>query len=63
MILTFINILSYEQKNAYPWIAALLRDEDIDDSYVNSECSAVLVCVRFLFAILRSSTFFILDRK
>ena len=33
------------QPNAYPWIAALLRDEDIQDGYINSQCSAVLVCV------------------
>ena len=31
------------QANAYPWIAALLRDEDIDAQYLNSRCSAVLV--------------------
>lgn len=29
--------------NAYPWIAALLRDEDREDDFVASDCSAVLV--------------------
>ena len=32
-----------EQVNAYPWIAALLREEDTTDGYINSKCSAVLV--------------------
>ena len=31
------------QERAYPWIAALLRDEDIDSHYINSKCGAVLV--------------------
>ena len=35
------------QANAYPWIAALLRDEDIDGQYINSRCSAVLVSIQY----------------
>ena len=31
------------QPNAYPWIAALLRDGDIVDGYINSKCGATLV--------------------
>ena len=31
------------QAAAYPWIAALLRDEDIEAEYINSKCGAVLV--------------------
>ena len=31
------------QVNAYPWIAALLRDEDIEAAYINSQCSCVIV--------------------
>ena len=30
------------QENAYPWIAALVRDED--SNYVNTQCSGTLVC-------------------
>ena len=32
-----------DQADAYPWIAALLREEDILSEYINSKCSAVLV--------------------
>ena len=36
--------------NAYPWIAALLRDEDnYEDDYINSHCSSVLVSTYLLF--------------
>ena len=31
------------QRNAFPWIAALLRDLENHTEYVNSWCSAVLV--------------------
>ena len=31
------------QADSYPWIAALLRDEDIEAGYINSQCAAVLV--------------------
>ena len=31
------------QIDSYPWLAALLQDEDIRTDYVNSKCSAVLV--------------------
>ena len=31
------------QENAYPWIAALIRDEDESKDYVNTQCSATLV--------------------
>ena len=33
------------QKNAYPWIAALVRDED--SNYVNTQCSGTLVCINW----------------
>ena len=33
----------FVQANAYQWIAALLRDEDIDGQFINSRCSAILV--------------------
>ena len=31
------------QENAFPWIAALIRDEDESKDYVNTQCSATLV--------------------
>ena len=31
------------QVDSYPWIAALLRDEDIEADYINSKCGSVLV--------------------
>ena len=31
------------QAGAYPWVGALLRDEDIEKDYINSKCSVVLV--------------------
>ena len=31
------------QADSYPWIGALLQDEDIDADFINSKCSAVLV--------------------
>ena len=31
------------QPNSFPWIAPLLREEDIKTSFINSQCSAVLV--------------------
>ena len=43
-----VNILEIEifsQSNAFPWIAALLRDLEDNTEYVNSWCSAVLVSV------------------
>ena len=33
------------QENAYPWIAALVRDED--SNYVNTQCSGTLVCINW----------------
>ena len=40
----FVNLLSpFFQANAYPWIAALLRDEDLEADYINSKCSTVIV--------------------
>ena len=35
------------QADSYPWIAALLRDEDIEADYINTKCSAVLVKTYF----------------
>ena len=43
-----VNILEIEifsQSNAFPWIAALLRDLEDNTEYVNSWCSTVLVSV------------------
>ena len=40
--LSFFQKLIF-QANVYPWIAALLRDEDTDVDYINSNCAAVLV--------------------
>ena len=34
---------SFFQVDAYPWTAALLRDEDIEADYINSKCTAVIV--------------------
>ena len=34
---------SFFQVDAYPWTAALLRDEDIEADYINSKCAAVIV--------------------
>ena len=45
-----LNFLFHVQKNAYPWIAALLQDGDIDSGYINSQCSAVLVMFSFSFS-------------
>ena len=39
----YLHSLGHFQIDSYPWIAALLRDEDITTEYVNSMCSAVLV--------------------
>ena len=39
--LEFFEILA--QENAYPWLAALIRDEDMSKDYVNTQCSATLV--------------------
>ena len=36
------------QADAYPWMAALLRDEDMEEDYINSKCAAVLVSTRAL---------------
>ena len=33
--------------NSYPWMAALVRDEDVKTEYINSACSAVLIGNRF----------------
>ena len=35
--------ISFSQVDAYPWTAALLRDEDIQADYINSQCAAVIV--------------------
>ena len=32
-----------DQENAYPWIAALIMDEDSSSGYVNTKCSGTLV--------------------
>ena len=32
-----------DQENAYPWIAALIMDEDSSSDYVNTKCSGTLV--------------------
>ena len=34
---------SFVQVNAYPWIAALVIDNEKDPDYVQSTCSAILV--------------------
>ena len=41
----FLYIFIFSQSNAFPWIAALLRDLEDNTEYVNSWCSAVLVSV------------------
>ena len=46
-ILLFVPIKILLQANAYPWIAALLRDEDTEADYINSKCAAVLVTLYF----------------
>ena len=33
----------FAQENAYPWIAALIRDEEESKDYVYTQCSATLV--------------------
>ena len=44
-----VNFLSqYEQADSYPWMAALLRDDDVDADYVNSKCGAVLVKIKMV---------------
>jgi len=35
------------QPNAFPWIAELALDIDIDDGYINSKCAATLIGNRF----------------
>ena len=56
-ILLFVPIKILLQANAYPWIAALLRDEDTEADYINSKCAAVLVTLYFP-AVLDSLIFF-----
>ena len=41
--MSFSTENSFFQVDAYPWIAALLRDEDIAADYINSKCAAVIV--------------------
>ena len=41
------------QVNSYPWIAALLRDEDIEAEFINSQCGSVLVSALSYFLICR----------
>ena len=44
-VLSLQPAMSSFQENAFPWIAALLRDDDIYDGYINSKCGAVLASV------------------
>ena len=41
--MSFSTESSFSQVDAYPWTAALLRDEDIQADYMNSKCAAVIV--------------------
>ena len=38
-----LSVKKHFQADSYPWIGALLQDEDIDADFINSKCSAVLV--------------------
>ena len=51
-----VHFIGFLQENAYPWIAALIRDEDNREDNVNTQCSGTLVSFhnltpRFLFSI------------
>ena len=42
MVFVYLKLLL--KADEYPWIAALLRDEDMESGYINSKCGAVMVC-------------------